>query len=457
MNKKKLFKTIMITLLIFIGLTWVIKTGTYSDAGAFSEGSFAPFGIANLFLVPLQSFQTFSQYGIYLLVVGGFYGILKKTGAYDKIVSKCAGYNKTTFMVVTVILFALLSSVLGITMGLFVLVPFFKDVLETMGYDKKNAMLATIGAIFVGLIGSTLSFEVNGYINYFYKVGYNELIIYKVILLVILTLLLIVYIKKSNKNFDSKKLEVKGNVKTIPALIIAILTVLLGFVGMYSWYHAHNIAIFDDLHTAITDIKIGNFSILSNIIGQNTSALGRWSELDFSALLLISSLIISWIYGLKTKEIYEGFVDGAKELLPMAIFVSLSFVLFMPLYTSSNMQSIFYTIFNKIIGLADKVSIVPMTLLSSIGTIFYGQFIYLASDLSTPLAKAYTDSYPLMTLIMQTIYGLTSFLAPTSMLLLGGLAYFDINYKDWMKHIFKFLLIALGILIVTFLIIGWAS
>ena len=129
----------------------------------------------------------------------------------------------------------------------------------------------------------------------------------------------------------------------------------------------------------------------------------------------------------------------------------------MPLYTSSNMQSIFYTIFNKIIGLADKVSIVPMTLLSSIGTIFYGQFIYLASDLSTPLAKAYTDSYPLMTLIMQTIYGLTSFLAPTSMLLLGGLAYFDINYKDWMKHIFKFLLIALGILIVTFLIIGWAS
>ena len=275
--------------------------------------------------------------------------------------------------------------------------------------------------------------------------------------MVILTLLLIVYIKKSNKNFDSKKLEVKGNVKTIPALIIAILTVLLGFVGMYSWYHAHNIAIFDDLHTAITDIKIGNFSILSNIIGQNTSALGRWSALDFSALLLISSLIISWIYGLKTKEIYEGFVDGAKELLPMAIFVSLSFVLFMPLYTSSNMQSIFYTIFNKIIGLADKVSIVPMTLLSSIGTIFYGQFIYLASDLSTPLAKAYTDSYPLMTLIMQTIYGLTSFLAPTSMLLLGGLAYFDINYKDWMKHIFKFLLIALGILIVTFLIIGWAS
>ena len=74
MNKKNLFKTIMITLLIFIGLTWVIKTGTYSDAGVFSEGSFAPFGIANLFLVPLQSFQTFSQYGIYLLVVGGFYG-----------------------------------------------------------------------------------------------------------------------------------------------------------------------------------------------------------------------------------------------------------------------------------------------------------------------------------------------------------------------------------------------
>ena len=457
MNKKKLFKTIIITLLIFIGLTWVIKTGTYSDAGAYTEGSFMPYGIANIFLVPLQCFQTFSQYGVYILIVGGFYGILKQTGAYDKIVSKCAKNNKITFMVITVILFAVLSSVLGITMGLFVLVPFFKDVLETMGYDKKNAMLATIGAIFVGLIGSTLSFEVNGYIKYFYEVEYNELIIYKVALLIILTILLIVYIKKSNKEFNKKEIEFEKNVKTAPALIIAFITIILGFVGMYSWYYAHNIAIFDDLHTALSDVKIGDFSIISNLIGQNTGALGRWSEMDFGVILLISSLVISWIYGLKAKEIYDGFVDGAKELLPMSIFVTLSFVLFMPLYTSSDMESIFYTIFNKIIGLADKVSIIPMTLLSSIGTLFYGQFIYLASDLSTPLTTAYTESYPLMTLIMQTVYGLTSFLAPTSMLLLGGLAYFDINYKDWMKHIFKFVLFALAILIVTFLIIGWVS
>ena len=342
-------------------------------------------------------------------------------------------------------------------MGLFVLVPFFKDTLIEMGYEKKNAMLATIGAIFVGIIGSTLAFDTNGYINYFYNVGYKSLLIAKILILVLITIVLIVYIKKTNKEFNQKEHEKSSNVKTLPAIVISLIVIIVGFIGMYSWSYGHEIEIFNNLHNSISEIKIGDFSIVSSIIGQNASALGMWSELEFAALLLIASLIIAWIYNLKAKETYEGFVDGAKELLPMSIFVTLSFVVLMPLYSSQTGNSIFYTIFDKIISLSKTVSIIPMTLLSSIGTFLYGQFIYLSSDLSTALQTAYTasETYPLMTLIMQTIYGLTLFITPTSMLLLGGLSYFDINYKDWIKHTFKFVLIALVILVVAFLIISW--
>ena len=138
MNNKKILKTILTTLLIFVLLTWVIKTGSYTN-GKFTEGSLEPLGLFDLFYYPLQSFQTYVQYGIYLLVVGGFYGILKKTNVYDNIVASCAKEkNRTSFLVITVALFALLSSLVGIMMGLFVLVPFFKDVLEALGYDKKK-------------------------------------------------------------------------------------------------------------------------------------------------------------------------------------------------------------------------------------------------------------------------------------------------------------------------------
>lgn len=455
MNNKKLFKTILITLLIFIGLTWVIKTGTYSDAGVYTEGDFAPYGILNIFKIPLEAFQTFSQYGVYLLVLGGFYGILKKTNAYNKIISNCSKFNRTGFMIFTITILGLFSSLFGIPMCLFALVPFFKDVLETMGYDKKNAMLATVGSIFIGIIGSTFSFEVNGYINYFYEVGFTSLLGYKIGLLVVLLVLLALYVIKSNKKFNAIKLEYDEKVNTVPAIILGIITIVIGIVGMYSWYYTFGITFFDDLHTSISNYKIGNFSIISNILGQNLNPIGKWSEVDFAVILLISSFVIAWTYGLKLKDMVEGFISGASKLLPMSIFVTLSFVIFIPLYTSSNMQSIFYTIFDKIITLAKEVSIIPMTLLSVLASTFYGQFIYFASDLSAPLMAAYETGYPLMTFIMQTVYGLTLFVAPTSMLLLGSLSYFDISYKEWMKYVFKFLLIALLLLVLTFLIIGW--
>lgn len=455
MNNKKILKTILTTLLIFVLLTWVIKTGSYTN-GKFTEGSLEPLGLFDLFYYPLQSFQTYVQYGIYLLVVGGFYGILKKTNVYDNIVASCVKEkNRTSFLVITVALFALLSSLLGIMMGLFVLVPFFKDVLEALGYDKKNTMLATIGSIFVGIIGSLLAFDVSGYINYFYKVDYTSLLAFKIAILVILSLLLIIYIKKTNKEFNPKKIEPDKSVNKLPAIVITSIAIIVGFVSMFSWSYAFNISIFDDLHTAISEIKINDFSILTGLLGQNMKALGQCSEVEFSAVLLIASIAISWIYNLKLKDMYDGFVEGAKKLLPMSIFVTLAFVILMPFFTSQTGTSIMYTIYNKIIGLSKEVSILPMTMLSGIGTFFYGQFIYFASDLSTVLQTAYTDGYSLMTFIMQTIYGLTLFVTPTSALLLGSLSYFDINYKEWIKHIYKFVLIALGILLITFLIIGW--
>lgn len=455
MNKKNLLKTILITLLIFIGLTWIIKTGAYSENGVFTEGTLKPYGIVDFFNIPVQTFQTFAQYGIYILAVGAFYGVLKKTEAYDKLIVKCSEKNKKMFLIITVLLFTILSSTLGITMALFVLVPFFKDVLELMGYEKKNIMLATIGSIFLGIIASTLSFDVSGYIKYFYEVEYSSLIIVKIGLLVLLPVLLIISILKTSSGIKEKKLEIKQEANVLPVIVISTLVILLGFAGMYSWYYAHNISVFDDLHSSISDVKVGELSIISSLIGNNVNPIGRWSEVDFSAILLMGALVIAWVYGLKSGDIYDGIKKGVKEFFPMAIFTTLSFVIFITLYTSSDLQSIFYTIADKIINISKTVSVIPMTLLSSIGTIFYGQFIYLSSDLSVPLMTVYSEGYPLMTLIMQTIYGLTLFVTPTSMLLLGGLAYFDINYKEWIKYIFKFVLLLLVILIAVLALVSW--
>lgn len=461
MNKKKLFGTVLITLLIFMGLTWIIKTGLF-QSGAYTEVGLKPLGLVDLFYLPLLSFQTFVQYGIFILAVGGFYGILGKTKGYNALINKVAERNKkrrTLFLSFTVLVFVIVSSIVGAPMGLFAIVPLFKDILEKMGYEKKNIMLATIGAIFVGIIGSTLSFEVSGYLNYFYKVQYTDLIVAKLAILVLITLLLILYIKKSNKTFVENEIVVDKKAKTFPIVIILAILFALGFAGMYSWMYGHEISFFNDFHATIKEFEIGGFNIVSALLGQNAKAIGAWSEPDFAAVLLIGAVVIAWIYGLKFKDMYEGFLEGAKKLLPTSIFVTLAFVVLMPLYTSQDGTSIVYTIVNGLLDGAKEVSILSMSLVSAVATFFYGQFIYIASDLSEPLTTIFTNKemYPLMGLIMQSIFGLTLFVTPTSMLLLGGLSYFEVNYKEWFKHIFKFILITLVILIVTFLIVGWVA
>ena len=60
--------------------------------------------------------------------------------------------------------------------------------------------------------------------------------------------------------------------------------------------------------------------------------------------------------------------------------------------------------------------------------------------------------YPKIVLILQFMHGLVMFVAPTSILLISGLAYFKISYKEWLQYIWKFLIKALLISIVVLII-----
>ena len=54
-------------------------------------------------------------------------------------------------------LIAIISSVVGLELGLFFIYPFVISLLLLMGYDKLTALTATLGATVVGIYGSTLS------------------------------------------------------------------------------------------------------------------------------------------------------------------------------------------------------------------------------------------------------------------------------------------------------------
>ena len=158
MKRNSMIKAIIITFLAYVVLSWIIPGGTFSS-GVFTKGTTAPIGIGDIFIYPISTSITsiFVLTGLIVLLIGGLYGVMNKTGVYTKIVEgtakKFEGKEKA-FLVITILLFAILASLTTLTLPLIVMVPFFVAVILTLGFNKMTALLSTIGAILVGNMGT---------------------------------------------------------------------------------------------------------------------------------------------------------------------------------------------------------------------------------------------------------------------------------------------------------------
>jgi uncharacterized ion transporter superfamily protein YfcC len=467
MKKYNLIKVLGITFFIAVLLTWIIPAGQFSEGTFHSEG-IAPLGVLDLFRTPLITFANFIQYGMAFLAIGGLYGVMNKTGVYsiivDKIVKKFKE-KKQSFLIFTIILFTLLSSLVGINMLLFVLVPFFATVLLLLGYSKITSLVTTVGSMLVGELGATYSSSVNTPLRYFFNISVHNEIITRIIFLIIIATLFVMFVLHSAKKEvtdDEKKgkLDIplyKKNVKKdrtpLPLIIVCAFALLLLLIGMFDWVYSFDINVFREMHQSIMEVNINGFPIISNLIG-SVNSLGNWSIYDLTLILIMISLVLAWLYSLNLKDTIDSFIDGAKEMLPVALYATLVNILFSAIYFGQSGGDIFTTISNFLLNITESLNMVTMSLVSIIGSFFYNDFIQFSNVLSSITSTVYDNTllYPKIVLILQFMHGLVMFVAPTSILLISGLAYFKISYKEWLQYIWKFLIKALLISIVVLII-----
>lgn len=442
-NEKKysLLKVIGIAFLLYVVLTWFIPTGNFAG-GEFVKGETAPLGLYGIFTAPVYSFAVFAQYIVLILCVGGFYGVLNKTGVYQKIVSYLASKDKTKFLVATVIVFALVTSVLGETMMVFVLLPFFIAVLLKMGYDRLSSLSATVGGGLIGMVAS-ISGNMAIYKNYF-GLEPKIFVLFNIIMLLILVFLLSMFIisknsKKSVKNEEIPLFEVVKNNKksSLPLVIILIVLALLLLLGLFNWYYAFGIDIFTKFHEKIMSIQLFKTNIMSKIFGE-FSEIGYFSNYDVSAILLVSSFIISWVYSIKFNDFIDSFKDGAKKMLLPGIYVVFASVVFSQIVTS-NAGNISLTISHFILGLFKDFNILTGSLTGIVGSFFYNDYLYLMNGLYGTISLYNNSMMPFILAVFQSMFGVMMFILPVSITLIGGLKYLNISYKEWIKYIWKFL------------------
>ena len=105
-------------------LTWILPAAYYS--GTYVDQGRVQMGLFDLFSYPMTSISYFGYIAAFVLVVGGFYGVLNKIGAYrtmlDKLVAKFKG-KEVVVLSIIMVLIALLTSICGLQLGLNYFLP----------------------------------------------------------------------------------------------------------------------------------------------------------------------------------------------------------------------------------------------------------------------------------------------------------------------------------------------
>ncbi len=275
--------------------------------------------------------------------------------------------------------------------------------------------------------------------------------------------------KKQIINKSIKEEEKIDNRKEKPVLALVLYVLLIVFVLFASipWESLFSkFTAFSDFNTWLSKLAIGDFKVFSNLIAAPAvtdattgssgviSVLGNWTMSDVAILLIIISIIIV-IFNrkyIKLDKYIESITSGIKKALPVAITAMLISLVAIIFITSG----VNITIVNHITSLTSKLGvIVASTLGSIIGSVTTADFYYYLSTLYTVFkgVAGGSDLYGVTSFIVQSVYYLMMFIAPTSVALIVGLYSLDIPYGKWFKYIWKVLLSLLIIVLVAAVII----
>lgn len=480
MENKKTLKAILITIAIYMLLSWIIVAGYFSD-GKFVSTGHNQFGLLDFLLAPLNLFNYYVvtmtkridsyvnqvSYGnivIAFISIGIFYGVLNKTGAYSNLVNSIKNKFKkkeNILLYTTAIIYCLISSLTGLNLILFWYFPFICAVLSKLKFNKLTVFFSTIGAMLIGQLASTFNPTINGLNRVLFQTKLTTNLIPKIILLVFsLAIVIITLWLKENKKVkkeeeillldEDEKVSKKVKKNYYPIVIVTTVVTLILFVCMYNWYYMFGSIKVTNTYYNLYSNGIHGYKLFRNIFGIS-EAFGYFSGFTMSALLLLASLVISFLYKLKFDTILEGAKEGIKQMIPT---VSLSIIsLSIIVISLYNSNSFIYAIINNIYKLVGN-KIIPGVFLSGLlHNFFINDYFALLSSLTEPLTTVFDVSkINLSLLTAQVAHGFISLITPLNVFLIAGLAYLKIPYTKWIKYAFKTLLILLILSISTLLI-----
>lgn len=437
---------VSVILLLTILLTWLVPAGAYDRAevngrsvvvgGTYQETSANPQSLWDAFKAPLRGFESAADIVGFVLLVGGAFALLMKTGAINALLFRVVRWSEKnkTVGVLTIPFVMSFFAFGGYTFGMseetlvFILITI--PLARSMGYDAiVGVSLAFLGAG-VGFAGAAFNPFTIGVAHGIAEIptfsGWGYRTVVCVVFTLVASLFVMQYARKVQK--DPTKSLLHGKVKAIDEKV-------------------------EDIPLTTSRVIV----LLLFMISLGLVMLGAlqwdWYITEISALFLALGIAAAVINRLGLSTSMKAFYSGVKDMLPAALIIALSKSILVVAEDGHIIDTVLFAMASLVDGLPRVVAVELMFFVQGAINFFIpsgsGQAA-ITMPVMTPLADILGISRQNAVLAYQFGDGLFNLIIPTSGVTMGVLSIAGIPYQIWMKWIWK-LMVLLVLLAMVFL------
>lgn len=401
-----------------------------------------PQGIMELFQSPIQGMYQSIDVVFFVLVIGGFIGIVNHSGAFGAGINRLSHImtgRETWLIVIVTALIALGGTSFGMAEETIAFYPILVPIFIAAGYDA----IVALAAIYLGSSIGTMCSTVNPFstiiasnaagINW--TLGLNS----RLALLIIGTITCMLYIIRYAKRVkaDPSQSLIYSQKKEIEARFLKNLST--SEQGNKLEKH----------HSLILVL----FAMTFLVMVYGVSSLGWWFE-EMTTLFFVSAIIIALVDRIPEKEFVREFIQGANDLLGVALIIAIARGVTVLMDGGMISDTILHASASMVDGMDKGLFIVVMMFLFA-GVSFFvpssSGLAVLSMPIMAPLADVVGIPRDNIVSAYQFGMGLMAFITPTG-LVLASLAMVNVTFDKWLKFVIPLLGLLISLSACTLLI-----
>lgn len=454
------FSILYVILLVLAAITWLIPDVQNATLG-------------NIVMASYNGFADAIDVCFFVLVLGGFLGIVTKTGALNAgiahLVKKLKG-NELVLIPILMVLFSIGGTTYGMAEETVAFYGLLAATMVAAGFDSIVGAATVLFGAGVGVLGSTVNpfatgIAIDSVNKSFEELGIqssvnNGIVIALGVILWLSSLIIscafvMSYAKKvkkdkgstilslqeqeiMNKEFTKKEDEMNVEYTSKMKLTMSIFAVafLIMIISVIPWGE-FNVTVFEGWSSFLTGAAIGEWWF---------GELGMW--------FFLIGLIIAFINKFTENEIVSAFMEGAKDIMSVVLVIAVArgasvlmgqtgldkYVLEhasqalqgLPAFAFAPLSYVLYALLSFVIPSTSGLATVSMPIMG-------------------PLAHNLGYNPAVMVMIFSAASGILNLFTPTSGVVMGGLAIARIEYSTWLKFAAKVIgtLLIVNVIILT--------